>query len=281
MNETTNHLSQPVLVVGGTGKTGSRVAHRLDELGVPIRIGSRNSTPAFDWQDRATWPGAVRGVRAAYISYAPDLAVPGSVEDMTAFVKTAADAGVEHLVLLSGRGEEESVACERVVQDSGLEWTVLRSSFFAQNFSEGFWRDELMATGELSLPVGDVREPFIDIDDIAEAAVRALTEDGHRNKLYELTGPRLLTFAEAVHEVSEASGRELRFRAVSAQEYADAMSAMELPAEVQSLLGYLFSTVLDGRNASVTAGVEQALGRSARDFGEYAKAAAATGAWDD
>ncbi|UYM06419.1 NmrA family NAD(P)-binding protein [Solicola gregarius] len=277
---TSESNNQPVLVVGGTGKTGRRVVRLLTERGVPTRVGSRNADPAFDWQDRSTWAPALRGVRAVYLTYAPDTAVPGATDDVATFVRTAVDSGVRHIVLLSGRGEAEAEACERLVQEAGIDWTVLRSSFFAQNFSENFWRDEMVATGELALPVGDVPEPFVDIDDIAEVAVAALTEPGHAGRLYELTGPRLLTFADATHEIAEASGRDFNYRALTHSEFAGALEALELPDDVRSLLVYLFTEVMDGRNASTSAGVQQALGRPARDFRDYARSTAATGVWN-
>ncbi|AVT35867.1 NmrA family transcriptional regulator [Plantactinospora sp. BB1] len=266
------------LVLGGTGKTGRRVAERLTARGVPVRVGSRSGRPPFDWWDRSTWADAIRGVSAAYLSFYPDLAVPGAAETVRSFTELAVRGGVRRLVLLSGRGEEEAQLAERMVQDSGAEWTILRASWFNQNFSEG----ELLAPlreGELVLPVGDVGEPFVDADDIAEVAEAALTGEGHVGQLYELTGPRLLTFAEAVAEIAGAAGREIRFRTVPVEEYAAMLAEQKLPAEVAALLTYLFVEVLDGRNARLADGVSRALGREPRDFRDFARRAAATGIW--
>ncbi len=96
------------------------------------------------------------------------------------------------------------------MQEVSAEWTILRSSFFSQNFSESFFLEPILG-GEVALPAGDVPEPFVDAEDIADVAVAALTEDGHAGELYELTGPRLLTFAEAVGEISRATGRKVRY----------------------------------------------------------------------
>src|SRR5688500_10945164 len=188
---------QPTLVLGANGKTGARVAQRLRALGRPVRLGSRSGEPPFDWNAPATWPAAVHGVSAAYVNYQPDLAAPGASDAIRAFTALAAEAGVRRLVLLSGRGEPEAQACEQIVRDSGLEFTLLRASWFAQNFSEGHFVDAILS-GEVALPVADVGEPFIDVDDIADAALAALIDDRHVGQLYEMTGPRLLTFAQAV-----------------------------------------------------------------------------------
>lgn len=267
------------LVLGGTGKTGRRVAERLAAAGKPVRVGSRSGTPPFDWNEPDTWAPALQGVGAVYLSYYPDLAVPGATDTVGAFVDEMLKLGIRRVVLLSGRGEEEAQETERVVQESGADWTIVRCSWFFQNFSENYLR-EPVAAGEVVLPAGDVREPFVDADDIADVAFAALTEDGHVGRLYELTGPRMLTFAEAVDEISSATGREIRYVQVSPEEYAAAMVDAGVPPEFVWLVDYLFTTVLDGRNASLTDGVQQALGREPHDFSDYARSAAASGVWD-
>jgi len=270
--------SKTTLVLGGTGKTGRRVAERLLARGVPIRIGSRSAEPPFDWDDAATWAPALRGVRAVYIAYAPDLAAPGAADAIRAFTAQAVASGVGRLVLLSGRGEAEAAVSERTVRDSGVEWTVVRCSFFAQNFSEGAFVDSVLA-GEIAMPGGNVAEPFVDADDVADVAVAALTEDGHAGKVYELTGPRLLTFAQAAEEISKASGRPVRYVPVAGDDYATLLVAQGVPAELAEFLTALFGEVLDGRNAHLSDGVQRALGRAPRDFADYARAAAASGVW--
>jgi uncharacterized protein YbjT (DUF2867 family) len=271
-------MTSPILIIGGTGKTGRRVAARLQERGLPVRIGSRNGTPPFDWEDRATWAPALQGARAAYVSFFPDLAVPGAPEAIAGLARVAVAGGTRRLVLLSGRGEEEAQRAEQELIASGADWTIVRCSWFSQNFSEDHLRDAVLA-GELALPVDDVPEPFVDADDIADVAVAALTDDRHVGELYELTGPRLLTFGEAAGEIGAASGREVRLARVSEQEYVTGLADHGVPPDVVSLLRYLFTVVLDGRNASVADGVQRALGRPPRDFRDYAARAAAAGTW--
>lgn len=268
-----------VLVLGGTGKTGRRIVERLQARGVAVRVGSRSAEPPFEWEDRATWGPALDGATAVYVSYYPDLAVPGAPEAVGALAGQAREQGVERLVLLSGRGEEEAQRAERVVQDAGIEWTVVRCSWFSQNFSEDYLLEPILG-GEVALPAGDVPEPFVDTEDIADVAVAALTEAGHANRVYELTGPRLLTFAEAVAEIGRAAGRELRYIAVTVADYTAAAAEHDLPEDVIGLLRYLFSEVLDGRNATLADGVQRALGREPRDFADYARATAASAVWN-
>ena len=279
MNAQSTQHGETTLVVGGTGKTGRRVVNRLAARGRPVRVGSRAGSPPFDWEDQATWRAALRNAGAAYVTYYPDLAVPGAASAVRSFVEVALEGGVRRLVLLSGRGEEEAHRAEEILRSSGADWTVVRASWFAQNFSESFLRDAVLG-GEVALPAGDVPEPFIDVDDIADVAVAALTEGGHGGRLYEVTGPRMLTFADAVQEIARATGRDIRYVQVPPEAFASALPAQGVPADIAWLLNYLFRTVLDGRNASVADGVRRALGREPRDFTDYVRDAAASGVWD-
>jgi uncharacterized protein YbjT (DUF2867 family) len=271
--------TQETLVLGGTGKTGRRVAERLLAQGVPTRIGSRSGRPGFDWEDRSTWAPVLQGVRSAYVSYYPDLAVPGAAETVGSFAELAVQRGVRRLVLLAGRGEPDAEAAEEAVRASGAALTVVRATWFAQNFSEDYWRDSILS-GEVALPAGEVPEPFVDADDIADVAVAALTDDRHIGELYELTGPRLLTFADAVDEIARATRREIRYVPVSLEAFAAGAVAQGVAGDVIDLLTYLFGEVLDGRNAHLADGVQRALGREPRDFSEYTREAAASGVWD-
>jgi uncharacterized protein YbjT (DUF2867 family) len=268
----------PTLVIGGTGKTGRRVAERLEACGLPVRIGTRSADIPFDWNDPSTWAQALRGAGAVYITYFPDLAVEGAVEAVRALGEQALALGVRRQVLLSGRGEEEAQRAEQALQASGADWTIVRCSWFSQNFSENYLLEPIIA-GEVVLPAGDVAEPFVDTEDIADVVVAALTEAGHGGKLYELTGPRLLTFDEAISEIAAATRREIRFTPVSLEGYGAILVQAGVPGDFVALLTYLFTEVLDGRNAYLADGVQQALGRPPRDFADYARATAATGVW--
>jgi uncharacterized protein YbjT (DUF2867 family) len=269
---------KPILVLGGTGKTGRRVAALLRDRGLPVRVASRSSATPFDWEDASTWAGALDGAGAAYISYYPDLAAPGAPEAVGALADEALRRGVDRLVLLSGRGEVEAQRAEQAVFASGADVTVVRCAWFMQNFSEDFLRDAVLA-GEIVLPGGDALEPWVDVDDIADVAVAALTEEGHRGELYELTSPRLHTLTDIAAELGRATGREIRYVPVSVDDYAAAAAEHGVPEELVGHLAYLFSEVF-GHNASTADGVQRALGRPARDFATFADRAAVAGAWD-
>lgn len=273
-----NIQTGPVLVLGATGKTGRRIVERLLAFGIEVREGSRSAMPAFSWQEPEGWDALLEGVRAIYVSYAPDLAVPGAAAAITELMNKARAAGVEHVVLLSGRGEEEAQKCEAIVQASGLPWTLVRASWFNQNFSEGAFVD-MVRDGVIALPAGNVGEAFVDADDIADVATAALLDRKHAGQLYELSGPRLLSFTEIAAEFSRATGREISFVRIPREAFSDGLAKAGLPADVAWLLDYLFATVLDGRNAFICDGVERALGRQPKDFSAYANQVAATGLW--
>lgn len=267
-----------VLLIGGRGKTGGRVADRLKAKGVHVRLASRSSVPAFDWTERSTWPAAIAGASAAYIVYYPDLATPGAPEAIRDFAALAPEHGLTRLVLLSGRGEPEAQAAEHELMRSRADWTIVRASWFAQNFSESLFAPAIQA-GEVRFAADKVMEPFIDADDIADVAVAALTEPGHAGKLYEVTGPRLMTFAQAIAEIAHATGRPITYTPVSANDFLATMRGSGIPEDLLSVLELLIREVLDGRNAHLSDGVQQALGRPARDFAEFARKAAVQGMW--
>jgi uncharacterized protein YbjT (DUF2867 family) len=269
----------PILVIGKNGKTGSRVNQRLQALGYATRPVSRSTRPAFDWENPATWRSAIKGTVTAYVTYQPDLAVPGAASTIKAFVRVAAQAGLKHIVLLSGRGEEGAERAEAILKASGMSWNIVRASWFCQNFSESFMLEGIMA-GELVLPAGDTVEPFIDADDIADVAVAALTEPGHRNKLFEVTGPRALTFVQCIQEISGALGRPLKFTTVPIDAYINTLHEQGVPEDLQWLLRELFTVVFDGRNCNVMPGVEAVLGRPATDFKTYVQKTLESGVWD-
>ncbi|MFE2935518.1 NmrA family NAD(P)-binding protein [Streptomyces sp. NPDC059278] len=262
-------------MIGGTGKTGSRVAERLTAQGLPVRVGSRNGEPPFVWEDPDTWEAALDGVGSVYVTYYPDLGFPGAAETVGAFSELAVKKGARRLVLLSGRGEDGAVNSENKLKESGADWTVVRASWFNQNFSESFFLDPVLA-GDLTLPTADAVEPFVDVEDIADVVTAALTDDRHIGRTYELSGPRSLSFRDVAAELSQITGREITYTPVTLDDYRAFLRENGLPVEFADL----FALILDGRNADVVNGVEEVLGRKPRDFSAFAKDAAATGVWN-
>ena len=270
--------NSPILVLGASGKTGRRVCDRLTAAGRSVRAASRSGETRFDWEDEATWAPALAGVDAVYITYYPDLAFPGAADTVGTFADLAVANGVRRLVLLSGRGEEGARDAEVRVENCGADWTLVRCAFFNQNFDEAFV--DAVRAGVLAVPAGDTAEPFLDADDIADVVFAALTEDGHIGQLYELTGPRLLTFSEVAAELNTATGREVQYLAVTPNEFTAGLVTAGFPEEEAIPISELFAEVLDGRNSYLTDGVQRALGRPPYDFADYARDTAATGVWN-
>ncbi|MEU6085429.1 NAD(P)H-binding protein [Streptomyces sp. NPDC047085] len=268
-----------VVVTGASGRTGSRVARAARAAGLEVREASR--ARGFDWRDPSTWARVLRGADAAYVVYPSDVGAPDAAPAVGRFAREAVGLGVRRVVLLSARGEEQARATEEALRESGADWTVVRAAWFAQNFSEGPLVAELRESGELVFPAGEVREPFVDVRDIADVVVAALTADDGRyaGRTLEVSGPRLLTFGEAVAEISAAAGRELAYRAVPARAYGERLAGIGVPPEESAFLVGLFESLLDGRNAHLSEGVREVLGRAPRDFTAFAKEAAAAGAW--
>ncbi|MBO3697943.1 NmrA family NAD(P)-binding protein [Roseivirga sp. E12] len=268
-----------ILVIGGTGKTGRKVAQHLTALGHNVRIGSRSAKPSFDWEDITTWQEALTGMDKVYITFQPDLAVPGAPEAITALCEMAKKSNVQKLVILSGRGEKEAQHCEQIVINSGLQWSVVRADWFNQNFSESFFLDPIYA-GQVALPRTEVKIPFIDTDDIAEIAVKALTEDKYNGRVLEVTGPELITFGDVISMINQATGRDIKLHAIDIDSYVEMLREHKVPESYIWLINYLFTNVLDGRNSSTTKTVDELLGRPAKSFADYATETAKTGVWN-
>ncbi|MFC8429049.1 NmrA family NAD(P)-binding protein [Streptomyces sp. NPDC057253] len=275
---TENTRNTTVVVTGASGRTGSRVARSAEAAGLTVRAASR--AQGFDWADRSSWAEVLRGADAAYLVYPSDIGAPGAAEAVGALSREAVGAGVRRLVLLSSRGQDRAADAEEALHASGADWTVVRAAWFAQNFSEGPLVEELRLSGELVFPAGEVREPFVDVRDIGDVVATALASgDRYVGDTITVSGPRLLTFGEAVAEIAKATGRELTYRAVSPEQYGENLLGFGVPAaEVQALVE-AFTQLLDGRNAYLSDGVQQVLGREPRDFTDFAAEAAAAGTW--
>ena len=273
-------MNSNILVIGGTGKTGRKVVQKLQALNQNVRVGSRNQNPAFDWQNPNTWEAAMEGIQKMYVTFQPDLAVPGALDAIEALVKQARQSGIKKMVLLSGKGEKEAELCEQVVMNSGIDYTIVRASWFNQNFSESFFLDPILA-GHVALPQAEAKVPYVDTDDIADVAVEVLINEQHNEQMYELTGPRTLTFPEVINEISKATGRQITFTSISLSAYAKMLEEFQVPADFIWLINYLFTEVLTAEgNNIITNDIEKVLGRKAKDFSKYVEETVATGVWN-
>jgi uncharacterized protein YbjT (DUF2867 family) len=275
----------PILVLGGTGKTGRRVVEQLGARNLPVRVASRSSHQTFDWYDESTWSAAVAGSHTAYL--APPVG-PTGLAKAGEFIKQAAAEGLRRVVLLSGRGVgspgrefavyESSLELEHAVKDSGTDWTIVQPSWFAQNFSEDFLYDGVLA-GEIRVSAGAGAEAFIDVDDIAEVVTAALTDERHTGQTYALSGPRTLTLAQAAAEIAAASGRPVEYVDLEPDQHVAELVEYGVPVEDAKAVRDLFAVIRSHRSEYVSEGVQQVLGRAPRDFGDWARATAKTGVW--
>ncbi|MCB0644982.1 MAG: NmrA family NAD(P)-binding protein, partial [Phaeodactylibacter sp.] len=245
-----------------------------------VRIGSRSGLPRFDWEDPATFANALKGMDRAYIVYYPDLAVPGAREAIEQLTAVALQEGLKKIVLLSGKGETEAEACEQIVADSGLNYSLVRASWFNQNFSEGAFLDFVLS-GHVALPMPKAEIPFVDADDIADVVVKVLLDDSYNGATLTVTGPRKMTFKAAVEALSRGIGRDIHFKVISLEEFKDGMKAAGLPDSYVWLFGYLFKEVLGNPdNQAISHDIEQVLGRKAIHFEAYVDKTVASGIWD-
>lgn len=271
-----------ILVTGATGKTGSRVSRQLAARGVTVRAAAR--TPgaagagivpvAFDWDDPATHGAAVDGASAAYLI--PPALRLDYVPLMTAFLDRLAAAGVARAVFLSARGADASDdiplrQVELALASSGLQYSIIRPSWFDQNFTEGFVYPGIRQHGVVAVPAGSGKVPFIDAEDIAAVVAETLTGDGHHCQAYDLSGPETLSWAEATEAVAKASGRDIAYLDMEPAEWEAAAIAMGVPPDYAGFLSFLFSAIRQGYDDFLTDGVQRVLGRQPRRFVDWAQ----------
>jgi len=274
-------MKESILVIGGTGKTGRKVVAKLNQLGHEVRIGSRSATPAFDWDKPENWTEVFQGIEKIYITFQPDLAVPGALEAIEILIKKAKQSQVKKLVLLSGKGEKEAELCEQVIIHSGLDYTIIRANWFNQNFNESPFFLEPIKEGFVALPQADSKVPYVDTDDIADVVVQALLNKTHNGKIHQLTGSKLYTFKDVIDEISKATGRTIAFTPIALSAYTKFMEQQGVPSDFIWLIEYLFSEVLGNpNNSEITNDIETILGRKPKDFSQYVKETAATGVWN-
>jgi uncharacterized protein YbjT (DUF2867 family) len=285
-------MTHDILVLGGTGKTGRRISALLADAGANVRVAARNPGPElpgtrsveFDWFDDTSHDAALDGADAVYVI--PPALVVDHVAMSTALFARAAALGVQRVVLLSARGvdADDTIPLRRaelaLLDTPGLDATVIRPSWFAQNFTEGVFAGGV-ADGVLAAPAGDGREPFIDADDIAAVAATLLLDHtgAHRGEALDLSGSVAYTFAEAADVVSARVGHPVRYVDLAPDDFVAGAVAAGLPADYAGLLASLFEVIRNGWDAHVSDGVERVLGRPARSLAEWAAdATAASGA---
>ncbi|MEM9921024.1 MAG: NmrA family NAD(P)-binding protein [Bacteroidota bacterium] len=272
--------SENIVVIGGTGKTGRLVVENLKQLGHNVRVVGRKTNPAFDWDQPETYDAALKDMDRAYVVYYPDLAVPGARDAISSLTDKALKAGIDKMVLLSGKGEVEAEACEQIVANSGLNYTTVRASWFNQNFSEGAFKDYIMA-GHLALPMPEAKIPYTDTKDIADVVTKVLLDDAFNGEIVTVTGPKKLTFEEVAEIISHKLGRTIQYQPISMEAFKAGLSQAGAPEPVIWLLSYLFTEVLGhSENQTVSNDVQRILHRQPITFEAYVDRTVASGVWN-
>jgi uncharacterized protein YbjT (DUF2867 family) len=270
-----------VLVLGATGKTGSRVAEQLSAHEVSVRTAARSGADArFDWDNQATWEQTLRGATGLYL-VSPILRIDFA-SLVGRFLDQAERAGIRHVTYLSAYGMEHApaeVALRAVELDlaarGSLTSTMIRPAWFMEDFSETFLQP---VNDEIAVPAGDGAEAFVSVEDIAAVAAVTLTEpETHAGRAYAPTGPQALTMAEAAAMISAAAGRTITYRDTDREQWIAAMVSTGIPAEYAAVLRPLTATVASGNGARPNSDVLEVTGAAPVTFAEFA--ARTAGAW--
>ena len=269
------------LVLGATGKTGSRVASRLRSRGLPVRTAARSGADAhFDWDDPETYAPALHGVQRVYL-LGPVMRTDFA-DQVSAFLNQAEAAGARHITYLSAYGIDSAppeTAMRSVELDllgrPGLTHAILRPAWFMQNFSETFLKP---VGGAIMVPAGDGAEAFVDAEDIAAVASATLADpEAHAGAQYALTGPEALTIAEAAKIISHVSGHVIDYTDIDRGVWVAAAVAGGVPADYGAVLRVLTETIASGHGSRPGSDVEKATGAAPVSFADFARRAAA--AW--
>ncbi|MFF8281735.1 NAD(P)H-binding protein [Streptomyces albus] len=264
-----------VLVVGATGTTGSRTAARLTAEGHRVKAASRRAAPVagaepvrFDWYDTATHAPALEGVDRVYL--VPPVGDPDPAAVMLPFLRQARAAGMRRAVLLSSSAVPSGGPAVGLVHQAlpGLfpEWAVLRPSWFMQNFTgDHLHARGIREDGTVRSATGSGRVGFVDADDIAEVAVRALTDDRAPDTDLVLTGPEALSYDDIAAVLTEVTGRPVVHHRLTEAQLRDRLAA-EVPAEFAGILAGMDGAIEQGAEDRVTGTVQRLTGRPPRSF---------------
>ena len=274
-----------ILITGANGKTGSAVAQQLADHDIPFsaQVRSREKGEALeamgadivvgDLGDADFLRRALAGIEKAVLVL-PDGEQQQQMEMQ--FIDLAAEAGVEHLVYLSSIESvpenlhpitQMHVAVENHLRQSGLKWTIIRPSFFMQMFLGS--AAGIRARGELVWPAGNGTVATTDLRDVAEVIRLVLTEPGHENKSYELTGPELLTMAECAERISRVIGREVRYVDQPMDEFAERLRSINMSDWRTEAVCKEFEAIARGIIDHTTGTVQELLGRPPTSLEEF------------
>jgi ergot alkaloid biosynthesis protein len=270
-----------ILVTGATGNTGSRVVSRLTALGHTVTAASRRATAQggaravrFDWHDPTTYGGALHGADRAYL--VPPIGDPDPAAVMVPFLEQARAAGVRRVALLSSSaipaGGPGVGQVHGLLADLFDQWAVLRPSWFMQNFTDHHpHADSIRDDGAILTATGTGRVGFIDADDIAAVAVRALTDETAPNADLVITGPEALSYDDVAGIIAQVTGRAISHRPLTYEQMLDRLTAAGIPEQFAAMLAGMDCAIAEGAEDRTTDTVERMTGHPARGFREYAE----------
>ncbi|MGW7062212.1 NAD(P)H-binding protein [Streptomyces sp. NPDC054904] len=263
------------LVIGATGTTGSRTAAQLIAAGRRVRAASRRATPLpdtepvrFDWYDPDSHGPALAGTDRLYL--VPPVGDPDPAAVMLPFLRQARAAGVRRAVLLSSSaipgGGPAVGEVHQALPGLFAEWAVLRPSWFMQNFTGAHAHaDSIREDGVILTAAGRGRVGFVDADDIAAVAVRALTDDRAPNTDLDLTGPRALGHDEIAAVLTDVTGRPVVHRHLTHDAMVERL-AEAIPREFALMLAGMDRAIAEGAEDRTTDTVRRLTGRPPSDF---------------
>jgi uncharacterized protein YbjT (DUF2867 family) len=273
-----------VLVTGATGTVGSRVLGHLADWEGTVRAATRDpdaavlpaadETVEFDFERPETWGTAFEGVDRLFLVRPPAISRVG--ESILPAIDAAERIGLEQVVVLSVLGAEKNPILphrriEKHVQGTSLDWTFLRASFFMENLVEVHGR-EISEWGEIVAPAGDGETSFVASDDVAAVGARALTEPGHRNRAYDVTGPAALTYHEVAATLQTVLDRNIEYTDSSLLEFVRHSRSIGRPWGLTLVMAGLYSTARLGLAGRVSVNTERVLGRPPTAFGSWVEA---------
>ncbi len=262
------------LILGGSGRTGSRVAQHLADHGARARTASRHTSDVlFDWDDSSTYPAALEAVDRVYL-VTPVMRVRYA-EQVAAFLDQAEAIGVRHVTLLStynGNLAPREIDIAAVETDlasrAAFTHSILRPAWVMQNFADNHLP---IIDGTLAVPSGGRAEAFVDAADIAAVAAETLLHpDTHAGASYDLTGPQAMTFDEVARGIAAVSGRPVTYQDIDQEVWIDAAVAAGVPADYTPMLRWLTGAVIAGNGSRPTGDIATIIDRPATSFEAFA-----------
>lgn len=269
-------MTRKILVTGATGTIGQALIKQLQTKNADFVAGVRNVEEAkkklpsvsnfveFDFSNSATYEGAVENIDSVFVLGPP---IVLNLEELVApFLDFLKGKGINRVVYLSALGSENMklltfhTTLTQKIKDDGFDYTILKPSFFAQNFKNYEW-ENITERGVVYVPAGTGKAGFVDVNDIAAVAAAALTEDGHSGKTYEITGPEILGYQDAANLLSEVMGKQIVYPNPTPEEFGATLKQAGAPDFIASYMIDVYSMILNNHVNVLSNHVEEVTGK--------------------